>query len=249
MLRASLPKVRATYTCGMIHSPAQPSRTVTSPQTSVHDGLDRLLQRHRSHPFEKPIAPYNQDAFAFAYKRWQGAGMPAFILDSGCGVGLSTLHLAARFPDHLVIGVDQSADRLGRDVAWPAPRPENVLLVRADLADFWRLLARAEMFPAQHFLLYPNPWPKKKHLARRWHGHAVFPEMLLLGGHFECRSNWKIYIDECAHAVTSLTGGPVQVEAWQPAEPEIMTPFERKYLASGHALWRCTATLARSSSK
>jgi tRNA (guanine-N7-)-methyltransferase len=98
--------------------------------------------------------------------------------------------------------------------------------------------------PARHSLLYPNPWPKKQHLGRRWHGHPVFPAVVALGGRFECRSNWRIYIDECAAALTQLTGLPVQTEAFDAVAP--ITPFEEKYRASGHALWRCRLALPSS---
>jgi tRNA G46 methylase TrmB len=113
--------------------------------------------------------------------------------------------------------------------------------VRADLVDFWRLMLESEWRPEQHYLLYPNPWPKKQHLSRRWHGHPVFPGMVALGGRFECRSNWRIYIDECAAALTQLCGVPVATEAWDTPDP--ITPFESKYLASHHQLWRCRADL------
>jgi tRNA (guanine-N7-)-methyltransferase len=43
----------------------------------------------------------------------------ALILDAGCGVGHSTIQLARAFPDHWVIGVDQSEDRLSRKKPYP----------------------------------------------------------------------------------------------------------------------------------
>ena len=90
-------------------------------------------------------------------------------------------------------------------------------------------------------MLYPNPWPKIGHLARRWHGHAVFPVWRELGGVVEVRSNWRVYIDEMARALELL--GATSIEAAGFATDDPMTPFEKKYLASGHALWRCTADL------
>jgi tRNA (guanine-N7-)-methyltransferase len=212
-------------------------------QAGVHQGLDALLARHVSHPFLKPITSYNRVAFDSAHAAWTEAGKPPLILDSGCGVGLSTLHLAERFPHHMVIGIDQSADRIGRNTTWPVPVPANSLRLRADLTDVWRLMLEAGMRPERHYLLYPNPWPKKKHLARRWHGHAVFPAMVALGGYFECRSNWKIYLDECAFALTRLTGQAVDVDSWAPDMASTITPFEKKYLGSGQALWRCAVQL------
>lgn len=72
---------------------------------------------------------------------------------------------------------------------------------------------------------------------------------------FECRSNWRIYIEECALALRRLTGLTAAVEAYLPmpappddaglvgagagpAQNSPISPFERKYLASGHSLWR-----------
>lgn len=215
------------------------SRTVFSGQTGPHRDLETLVCRHAGHRYLKPIADYNRTAFEQALAAWDASA--PLILDSGCGVGWSTVNLAREFPDHFVLGIDRSADRLGRGKHEVGELPANACLVRADLVDFWRLMADAGVRPARHYLLYPNPWPKIGHLARRWHGHPVFPTLLRLGGVLECRSNWRIYIEEMALALAMLGGPAAAVEAWQPAVP--ITPFERKYLASGHALWRCTVQL------
>lgn len=217
------------------------SRSITSGQTGPHTQLQARVARHVSSTFLKPITEYNRNAFAHSMATWQQAGKPPLILDAGCGVGLSSHHLALQFPDHFVIGVDQSADRLARGVAWPGPAPANLLLLRADLVDYWRLMQQSGIRLARHYVLYPNPWPKIGHLARRWHAHPVFPCVTKLGGHFECRSNWAIYIDECAAALRQLCGSQVAVESFYPATP--ITPFEKKYLLSGHELWRCRVTL------
>ena len=141
-----------------------------------------------------------------------------------------------------MIGVDQSASRLARNIDGKADGlPENLDLVRADLVDYWRLLGDAGVRLDRHYLLYPNPWPKIGHLSRRWHGHPVFPAMLELGGVLECRSNWRIYIEEFCFAIGWMTDSQPSCEAFLPET--LLTPFERKYLDSGHALWRTTVVL------
>ena len=158
------------------------------------------------------------------------------VLDSGCGVGRSSVALAKRFPHFPVIGIDKSIIRLSRnadyrrnarinhqfnsyyrvsgDYATSRSRsgrgcekrkpediedkskihvecedfleepqafesrgvlrdspPPNLLLLRAELSDFWTEVAyHSDWIIAHHFLLYPNPYPKHKHLKRRWHG-------------------------------------------------------------------------------
>lgn len=223
------------------------SSPISSKQTGVHQQLATVVAKHAASTFQKPISAYNRAAFEASMAAWHAAAggaaqaMP-LILDTGCGVGLSTLHLATQFPDHFVIGIDQSADRLGRNTQWEQAIPLNFALVRADLVDYWRLLADAGVRPARQYLLYPNPWPKPGHLSRRWHGHAVFPTIVALGGMLECRSNWRIYVEECAAALQQL-GRPVPDGAEPYLTESPITPFERKYLASGHGLWRCRAQL------
>lgn len=217
------------------------SSPVTSTQIGIHEQLSTVVARHAASRFLKPIADYNHIAFDASVRAWKAAGSMPLILDAGCGVGLSTLHLATRFPDHFVIGVDQSAHRLSRNTEWRGHLPANLLHVRADLVDYWRLLLAAGIYPEKQCILYPNPWPKIGQLARRWHGHAVFPSIVALGGEIECRSNWRIYIEEFTAALNQLTGLNVQCEEFTTSSP--MTPFEEKYLASGHALWRCKASV------
>ena len=218
------------------------SRPVTSNQPGIHEHLAEVVTRHARSSFLKPISAHTQAAFEQGLAAWQASAAP-LILDAGCGVGMSTLRLAARFPTHFVLGVDQSADRLSRELRWEGLRPANCLTLRADLVDFWRLMLMHRMHPQRHYLLYPNPWPKKAQLGRRWHGHPVFPTIVALGGLLECRSNWQTYIDEFSAALTALTGKVVTTEALpdDPAGP--LTPFEEKYRRSGHGLWACRLQL------
>ena len=215
------------------------SRVPSSAQDGVHVQLTPLVAKHLAAPFLKPYADYNRRAADESLARYarRGAGAP-LILDACCGVGESSIALARAFPDHYVIGVDQSADRLARRIADKSAErlPENVDLVRADLVDYWRLLQAEGVRLARQYLLYPNPWPKIGHLARRWHGHPVFPALLELGGVLECRTNWRIYIEELAFALARVSGREAAWAAFSPESP--LTPFERKYQSSGHTLYR-----------
>ena len=209
------------------------SRPVQSLQTAAHHDLPRLLARHAAHPFRKPAADYSRAAFATFLAAWDGRA--PLVIDAACGTGESTLRLARHFPQALVIGVDQSAQRLARGLALAGNQP-NALLLRADMVDFWLLLAEQGLRPAAQYILYPNPWPKPGQVMRRWPAHPVFPAVIALGGRIECRTNWRVYAEEFAQAVVTLTGTEASVETIEPAEP--LTPFERKYSASGHPLYQ-----------
>ena len=220
------------------------SRPVHSNQASVHEQLQAVVAKHAASAFLKPISAVNFDAFTTSIAAWKTYGDVPLILDAACGVGLSTRKLAHTFPESFVIGVDQSADRLGRDIRWETELPKNFITVRADLVDYWRLMLAERIYPQQHYLLYPNPWPKKSQLGRRWHGHAIFPVLVALGGRIECRSNWKIYIDEFASSLHQLSGMAVHPESYSITPAEALTPFEAKYARSGHSLWRCGTELS-----
>jgi len=116
-----------------------------------------------------------------------------------------------------------------------------VIWLRAELATFWRLAVQAGWRLHRHFLLYPNPWPKPGHLRRRWHAHPVFPDLLQLGGRLELRSNWAVYAEEFAVAVNHALG--TRVQPMRLAGSDDLSPFERKYRASGHALYSVALSL------
>lgn len=225
------------------------SAPIVSRQNGIHAQLAAVVAKHAASTFQKPITAYNRTAFEASMATWRAAAggdtraMP-LILDTGCGVGLSTLHLATQFPDHFVIGIDQSADRLQRNTFWDGAMPLNFALVRADLVDYWRLLLAEKIPVTRQYLLYPNPWPKAAHLGRRWHGHPVFPTIVAVGGTLECRSNWHIYVAEFAAALRQLAPAAAADSVFaQYSTSTPITPFERKYLASAHPLWRYQAQL------
>lgn len=206
------------------------SRSITTNQQGLNEKLDEVVIKHLKAEFKKPIAAHTQEAFDQVNERVQ-AFSGAVILDSCCGVGESTANIAKLHPDALVIGIDKSAHRIDKhDVEYKQTEFGQYILVRADLNDFWRLVVNAKWSVSHHYLLYPNPWPKAKHLGRRWHGAAVFPYIIQIGGLLEVRSNWQTYVDEFARALC-LAGHVTQVSPYSAAHA--VTPFERKYWASG----------------
>ena len=212
------------------------SRVIVSNQQGLNEQLDEVVLKHLKHTFRKPYQQHTLDAFKSCEKWVEQQGKP-IIFDSCCGVGESTYHIAQKHPDAIVLGMDKSADRLGKHQELIT---DNYRLLQVNLNDFWRLAVDAGWTLSHHYLLYPNPWPKAKHLQRRWHGSAVFPSILQLGGELELRSNWFTYIEEFARAL-ELAGKSCQLEEYK--NELAITPFERKYWASGQQSLRLTASL------
>lgn len=212
----------------------QPSSRVQSRQTEPHPRLVETVHKHTRHPWRKPVADHSLRTFeALARRAEDEAWAGRLVLDTGCGTGMSTGVLARRFPARVVLGVDKSQDRLRRS---EVRVPDNAILVRADLEDFWLLAHQAGWSFTRQCFYYPNPWPKPEQRLRRWSFHPVLPTALACGGTWEVRTNWLVYAQEFAMAFGVLTGVTPEVHPWSPAVPE--TPFERKYLESGHVLWR-----------
>jgi hypothetical protein len=51
------------------------------------------------------------------------------------------------------------------------PKPENALLIQAELVAFWLIVSRRSDWTVKsHYILHPNPYAKKSLLRKRWHG-------------------------------------------------------------------------------
>jgi tRNA G46 methylase TrmB len=217
------------------------SRPVDSGQTEIHSQLLSVLEVHLQTEYRKPISVQSHALFASVEKLQTKLHKP-IILDSGCGTGAATFELARHHREALVIGVDKSSHRLALGgMRGEIQLEDNCLLVRMNLVDFWRLALRRGWRLEKHYLLYPNPWPKAKHLRRRWYGHPVFPQILDLGGKLELRCNWRVYAEEFQAAMDYVLPGicdlrKIKVETG-------LSLFEQKYTASGHTLYQCSCSL------
>jgi tRNA (guanine-N7-)-methyltransferase len=215
------------------------SGLVTSKQTGIHPQLAACVSKHLREPWLQPLHTPTVENFALLEKEGVLNRDRQIILDSGCGTGVSTQKLARLFPQHLVMGVDRSVKRLEKSgLTTGFVCRENCVLLRGELTTFWRLLLNSGCSPERHYLLYPNPSPKPGHLARRWHGHPVFPQLLSLGGEIELRCNWEIYAMEFAEAVSMATGADIDVLKFEPVQA--ISPFEQKYTDRGQLLYSVT---------
>ena len=139
---------------------------------------------------------------------------------------------ATRNVHTMVLGVDRSLARLSRNregsgfpnASGHADSPPlmqpfdmsttnntSAWLMRADLVDLWRLLYQHNIAVHEHYLLYPNPYPKKSRWNLRWYGQACFPLLFLLQSQvIVLRSNWYDYLAEFLAALHELQ--TIQIE-------------------------------------
>lgn len=237
---------------------ASMARSISTNQIDVHPDLLKTLAKHKSAEFKRPVAQHTTIAFG-AMLDWLSTWGGDVIIDAGCGVGQSTLKIAAMYPHAKVVGIDKSIARLDKHKSYvntarqtgaigvepePIYSDANYLLLQADLNDFWRLLADyiecsdPAWQVVRQFILYPNPYPKKNQLSKRWHGCALFPIIIGVCANIELRSNWQIYLQECAVAA-KFYGLDTMLSTIDSDENYLAyTPFERKYLDANQTCFK-----------
>ncbi len=156
-------------------------RRITDAQQGIHKNLEQIVKKHLNNLHKKPLSLHTQSAFENIQARVERhlKQNKPLIFDSCCGTAMSTQLIANDYSDALVIGIDRSEVRLAKETN--SKLANNIILVQAECADFWKLALDAGWKLQKHFILYPNPYPKSKHLKRRWHGHPAFPDLLALG--------------------------------------------------------------------
>lgn len=159
-------------------------------------------------------------------------------IEIGSGKGKFLNELATFYPERNFLAVERSAkyQRLCCDRA--ARRGlSNVRLVRTTGEDLLlRLLAAASVHT--FYVLFSDPWPKKRHHKRRF----IKPEMvaamgraLVPGGRVLIKSDHEDY----AEVIADVLSNPPGFEHLDPDQAFVglpVTGFERKYLAEGRRI-------------
>ena len=79
--------------------------SVKSNQEDIYKNLEAVVRKYAATTFLRPVADHTREAFEQAsefvrsFYGSQTTGRLELVLDSGCGTGESTLHLAKKFPN------------------------------------------------------------------------------------------------------------------------------------------------------
>jgi tRNA G46 methylase TrmB len=171
-------------------------------------------------------------------------GTSEVIFDLGCGVGESSFHLSRIYPNCKVVGVDKSLSRLERNNSFKSELSTNISLFRGELLDLIPLIynARKSLKIKKIFVLYPNPYPKKHHIKRRFHGSPVSIFLYGIGADLVFRSNWKLYLEEAQLAGKFFKRNSSSINELIISEEDFMTPFEKKFALSNQPIFELTIT-------
>jgi tRNA (guanine-N7-)-methyltransferase len=189
--------------------------------------LDRLARfgPHRLVP-SGPVVPL--DLF--------GRDAP-LVLEVGCGHGAAAIAYAAGHPAHGVLAVDVHVPGIARMLA--AADTAGVPNLRADIGDAVTLLTErvpSASLAAVH-LFFPDPWPKRGHVKRRFVRADVLDllaDRLVVDGHVLVATDQPAYVDHVRGEVASHGGFVVRETTrptWRPVDG-----FERKALEAGRTV-------------
>ena len=126
-----------------------------------------------------------------------GVGISALRLEIGFGGGEHLLHEAASHPDTGFVGVEPFVNGMAKLMAAVEREPlANLRVYDDDATRLFDWLPPASLDGID--LLYPDPWPKKRHWKRRFVGKANldrFARVLKPGGRFCFASDIDSYVN------------------------------------------------------
>jgi tRNA (guanine-N7-)-methyltransferase len=155
----------------------------------------------------------------------------SIILEIGSGHGHFLERYAAEFPEKLCVGVDIRGERIER--ARRKRRRANLsncFFMRAEAREFLQALPET-VTCAEIWVLFPDPWPKKRHhkhrILRREFLEEVAPRVKK-GGRLFFRTDYADYF----HAVATVLAAS---ETWQ-LDPAAHWPLEHPTVFQQRAL-------------
>ena len=179
----------------------------------------------------------NAVAVPLVWEELFGSPMPVDV-EIGSGKGRFLLELAARHPERGFLGVERAA-KYHRLVCERAAKRglTNVRQLRTTAEDLlFRLLPPASV--GNLYVLFPDPWPKKRHHKRRLITPEVVEAMtraLVPGGRLLVKTDHPGY----AEVIAGVLSGAAGLEALPAAEAFAGLPptgFETKYLREGRPI-------------
>lgn len=164
------------------------------------------------------------------------------VLEIGCGTGDFLLAQASAHPEQDHLGIEVYRPGMGRLLRRLRELGlTNLRLVCADAAEVLRLHLVDGSLTAV-YLLFPDPWPKRRHHKRR----IVQPDFVQLvrrkltpGGIFHLATDWEDYARHMLRVLEQAEGlencaGPGRCSA---AGRRPVTRFQRRGERLGHGVW------------
>lgn len=163
-------------------------------------------------------------------------------IDLGCGDGTFLTGMALQHPERDFLGVERMlgrVDKTARKIERLQLPNARIMRLESAYTAAW-LLPRARV--SRLHLLCPDPWPKKKHAARRLVNQNEFLDgltrILIPGGEFLLKTDDQAYFEDALLSFESRTHQFKRLD-W-PADAFFYptTDFEQDWLTMGRSIHR-----------
>ena len=163
-----------------------------------------------------------------------------FHVDLGCGDGSFLCEIAQQFPKTNFLGIERLTKRVEK-VRRKAEKIENVRVLRADSLFAVRYLL-PESSVESFYLLFPDPWPKRRHQLRRIFTCDFLDAIAVaLGQHGVLRVATDQF--DYFQQVERLSRAHLQFEVVSASPEDAVLPvtkFEREFRKQGAPIYRLT---------
>ncbi len=157
-------------------------------------------------------------------------GQTKVVLEIGCGHGHWLVDFAVTHPEKFCLGIDISSGRIGRANKKRRTRNlENVRFVLGEARETLESLPAGILF-TEVFVLFPDPWPKKRHWKNRLIQHSFLDELAQ-----KCsQAAWLYFRTDHSGYMEWATDIALENKSWKPAVDQDW-PFERETIFQSKA--------------
>lgn len=163
------------------------------------------------------------------------------ILEIGCGMGETTVAIAAAHPDTDYIGIEVHTPGVGSLLKQiDEAGLTNVRVIQHDAVAVMETMIPPASLDGLH-IFFPDPWPKKRQQKRRLIQApfiALACSRLKPGGYLHAATDWQEYAEQILavfsteSALVNTATGYAEKPAYRP-----QTKFETRGLKLGHGVW------------
>ena len=171
----------------------------------------------RSRKFQEPVKP-NRSALDIL------ATEENIILDIGFGTGDSTIALQGMFPQHSILGIESYKPGIKNLLS------KNIFVHHGDALEILEKINNNTI--SQIYMLFPDPWQKKKHRKRRLLNEYTFRVIMSIikkNGFFHFSTDNINYALEAKAVINKVTSDEVAFSKNRGFRP--ITKFEKKSIS------------------
>lgn len=171
----------------------------------------------RSRKFQEPVKP-NRSALDILAREEN------IILDIGFGTGDSTIALQGMFPQHSVMGIEAYKPGIKNLLS------KNIFVHHGDALEMIEKINSNTI--SQIYMLFPDPWQKKKHRKRRLFNEYTFRVIMSIikkNGLFHFSTDNINYALEAKSVISKVTSDEIAFSKNRGFRP--ITKFEKKSIS------------------